>query len=205
MIDYGAVLKKNGKIMNCEKFFMDMETAVGWTDNPRIKYEDCNCIDEYGYSDCQNCHRANRTFHSTPDLGEWYQLNSDCRGVVPVFSSAMGGNYFVYAGDRDFVIGFYKTHFAILLAGMEKKEVIWRDCNRFSFTIERGGVKIKVKALNDKKDAFYARFHYKGDLYEVVYGYGIDSNPCVWNKVKHIYTDKKTIRFVDHFWSTSKN
>ena len=29
MIDYGAILKKNGKIVNRDEFFMDMETAVG--------------------------------------------------------------------------------------------------------------------------------------------------------------------------------
>jgi hypothetical protein len=45
------------------------------------------------------------------------------------------------------------------------------------------------------------RFRYKGNLYELVYGYGIDSNKEVWDKIKKRYADKKSIRFVDEFWN----
>ena len=103
MIDYGAILKKNGKIQNRDEFFMDMEAAVGWTDNPHIKYEDCDCIDEFGYSNCENCPHAHFTHRSHPELGEWDSYDSDCRGNRPNGNS-IGGNWFVYAGDTDFVV-----------------------------------------------------------------------------------------------------
>ena len=44
-------------------------------------------------------------------------------------------------------------------------------------------------------------FRYKEKLYEIVYGYGIDSNRKVWDEVKYRYIhNKKVIKFVDKFW-----
>ena len=84
MIDYGAILKKNGKIVNRDEFFMDMETAVGWTDYPHVKYEDCDYLDEDGHSDCWNCPRANYIVHKFENgIEEWKDFVSDCRGVKP--------------------------------------------------------------------------------------------------------------------------
>lgn len=38
MIDYGAWVFKNGKLMNEDQFFMNMEQAVGWTDEGKHPY-----------------------------------------------------------------------------------------------------------------------------------------------------------------------
>lgn len=57
MMDYGAVVKINGKIVNENEFFMDMQKAVGWVDYPKVRYEDCDCLDEDGYADCSECPR----------------------------------------------------------------------------------------------------------------------------------------------------
>lgn len=197
MIDYGALLKKNGKIMNRDEFFMDMEEAVGWIDYQRIRYPDCDHI--LGkYSDCGNCPRANYIHYSHPELGEWDSFHSDCRDVVPTPSQHMCGNYFVYAGDSNFTIAFYKTHFAYIYEG--KMKIVWPNRIGFRPKYRVGEVYIRTKALNKRKDAYYARFSYKGDVYEVVYGYGIDPNQSTWNRVKKDYCDKKTICFVDKFW-----
>lgn len=197
MIDYGALLKKNGKIVNRNEFFMDMETAVGWTDYPHIKYEDCDCIDEDGYSDCQNCPRANYIIHKFEEEKDFV---SDCRGIKPN-SNHMEGNWFAYAGDTDFVVGFYKYMIMTWYKGEQKIHWFREDYNnRYSVYLEVGGTKMKFKALSRYKQAYYGRFHYKGDLYEVVFGYGIDSDQKIWNRVKKTYCDKKTIRFVDKFW-----
>ena len=42
MIDYGAVVIKNGKVINKNMFFMNMLEAVGWVDKRRIRHEDCD-------------------------------------------------------------------------------------------------------------------------------------------------------------------
>ena len=197
MIDYGAILKKNSKIVNRDEFFMDMETAVGWTDYPHIKYEDCDCINEDGYSDCWNCPRANREYYA--DI-EYYSLISDCREIKPD-SNHMEGNWFAYAGDTDFVVGFYKQMVMIWYKGEQKIHWLrWDYAGKYSINIEVGGTKLHFKALSDNKDAYYGRFYYKGDLYEVVFGYGIDPTQSTWNRVKKTYCDKKTIKFVDKFW-----
>ena len=67
MIDYGAILKIDGKIQNRDEFFMDMQDAVGWVDYPRIRYEDCDCIDNDGYSNCGDCPRQVKTSHLRRD------------------------------------------------------------------------------------------------------------------------------------------
>lgn len=103
MIDYGALVKINGKIVNEDQFFMDMEQAVGWIDYPRIRYEDCDC---------------------------------------------------------------------------------------------------KIRRIGDRQ--FYITFRYKENFYEILYGYGIDSNKKCWDTIKHRYCDRKTIKFVDKFWRNCK-
>ena len=196
MIDYGAILKKNGKIQNRDEFFMDMETAVGWTDYPHIKYEDCDCITEDGYSDCQNCPRANTRI--LPSGWRWFE--SDCRGVK-LDSNHMEGNWFAYAGDTELVVGFYKQMVMTWYKGEQKIHWLrWDYAGKYSINIEVGGTKLHFKALSEKKSAYYGRFYYKGNLYEVVFGYGIDPDQSTWNRVKKDYCDKKTIRFVDKFW-----
>lgn len=197
MIDYGAILKKNGKIVNRDKFFMDMETAVGWTDYPHIKYEDCDCITEDGYSDCENCPRANREYYANDN---YYWFVSDCRDNVPN-SKHIEGNWFAYAGDTEFVVGFYKQMVMTWYKGEQKVHWLrWDYAGKYSINIEVGGTKLHFKALSDNKDVYYGRFYYKGDLYEVVFGYGIDPDQSTWNRVKKIYCDRKTIKFVDKFW-----
>ena len=200
MIDYGAILKKNGKIQNYNQLFMAMEVAVGWTDSPRIKYEDCDYFDKDGRSDCVNCPRANFIHHSHLDLGDWITFDSDCHNNnLPV--GKMCGNWFVYAGDTELVVGFYKQMVMTWYKGEQKVHWLrWDYNNKYSVYLEVGGVKMKFKALSSHKDVYYGRFRYKGDLYEVVFGYGIDPNQKTWNRVKKGYCDKKTIRFVDKFW-----
>jgi hypothetical protein len=197
MIDYGAILKKNGKIVNRNRFFMNMETAVGWTDYPHVKYEDCDCIDGDGYSDCLNCPRANRKYYANE---KDYWLINDCRGIEPN-SNHMEGNWFAYAGDTEFVVGFYKQMVMTWYKGEQKIHWLrWDYAGKYSINIEVGGTKLHFKALSNSKSVYYGRFRYKGDLYEVVFGYGIDPDQSTWNRVKKTYCDKKTIKFIDKFW-----
>lgn len=201
MIDYGAILKKNGKIVNRDEFFMDMETAVGWTDYPHVKYEDCDCLDEDGHSDCCNCPRATLFICAFDDDFEGVKdFVSDCRGVKSDYHH-MEGNWFAYAGDTDFVVGFYKQMVITWYKGKKRIHWLkWDYAKKYSIYIEVGGIKLHFKALSKSKDVYYGRFYYKGDLYEVVFGYGIDSTQSTWNRIKKTYCDKKTIKFVDKFW-----
>ncbi len=215
MIDYGALLKINGKIVNRNEFFMDMQKAVGWVDYPRIRYEDCNCLDDEECSNCGECPRAQKRHMSDPELGEWDHIIGDCKGNKLCIDDKIDQNYFAYAGDEDFTVAVYKTgavltnkdgslYICIWNLILGDKEKYWEPhINRMArnITIQVGKmpVYIRIKRLGESR-IFYMRFWYKNDLYELVYGYGIDSDKEVWDMVKTRYANKKTIKFVDKFW-----
>ena len=197
MIDYGAILKKNGKIVNRGEFFMDMKKAVGWTDNPPVRYADCDCLDGLGNSMCCACSRM--VFEKRDD-GYIHPI-ADCHGNEPFPTDKIGDNWFAYAGDTELVVGFYKQMVMTWYNGEKKVHWLrWDYADKYSINIEVGGTKLHFKALSENKSVYYGRFYYKGDLYEVVFGYGIDSTQSTWNRVKKDYCDKKTIKFVDKFW-----
>lgn len=200
MIDYGAILKVNGVIKNRDQFFMDMLEAVGWVDKPRKRYDDCDCMDERGCSNCCDCPRHQGQHYSHPELGEWDVFDKDCRGNPISQFDKLDGNFFAFAGDEDFTVAVYKTHAVITRKGEEEPYCLWWDYRKFSETLTKYGVKVKIKAVNESRCVLYMRFVYKGDIYEIVYGYGVDSDQSVWNRAKGKYLDKKAIRFIDNFW-----
>lgn len=143
-IDYGAVVIKNGAIVNSEEFFQEMKSAVGW----------------------------------------------ELKDVK--------GNYFAYIGDKNITIGFYKTSFVLCNEnGLKKK--IWANFeNKKSFRYQIGGANIHIKNLCGRDLVYLCSMDYKGDHYHVVFGYGIDSDANVWNRVKEIYLGKRASRIVDN-------
>lgn len=52
MIDYGAVVIKNGKVINKNMFFMNMLEAVGWVDKRRIRHERLRRLHRPRPNDC---------------------------------------------------------------------------------------------------------------------------------------------------------
>lgn len=219
MIDYGAVVKINGKIVNENQFFMNMQKAVGWVDHPRVRYENCDYLDDEGCSNCGECPRRQTKHMSDPELGEWDATTGDCRGNKICIDNQIDRNYFAYAGDEDFTVAIYKTC-AVLINKTKSVcmyiydlilgdgETYWepytsRMARNLTVQVGETPVHIRVKRLG-QTNAFYMRFWYKSILYELVYGYGIDSDKEVWDMAKTQYTNKKTIRFVDRFWETKK-
>lgn len=206
MIDYGALVKVNGKIVNRNQFFMEMKDAVGWVDIPDIKYEDCDCINEFGQSDCQNCPRR-QTYANGKDY------MADCRGLTPnqEYGNKINNNYFAYVGDEELTVCVYKTHHIILI-NKDKENAIsdweidgWKSSalkyvKYYDLDVNGKKVHIKVKRLSWLNRQFYMEFWHNNNFYQIVYGYGIDPNKKVWNKIKYRYCDKKVIRFVDRFW-----
>ena len=218
MIDYGAVVKINGKIVNENQFFMEMEQAVGWIDQPRKRYHDCDCLDDKGYSDCGECSRRKTEHHSHPTLGEWDTTISDCQGNDIYIKDKLDRNFFAYVGDEDFTIAFYKTSAVITnknktlyarlwygfysedLGDTDETAICRKMVRRFEIKTANEIVCLKIKRIGEGESKFYMRFIYKHNVYEIIYGYGIDPNKEVWNEVKHIYSTKKAIRVVDRFW-----
>lgn len=200
MSDYGAILKIDGEIKNENIFFMDMKEAVGWVDLNNIRYDDCDCIDSTIHaSTCDVCPRAGESV--------------DCRGF-DIYPDSLNGNYFVYAGDENFTVAVYKTRVTIRNS---RGEIPFEDnytmfmgdiynwkfdhvVKHLNFIIDNKPIHVKIKRIGESYTEFYLSFTYNDRHYEIVYGYGIDSNLRLWDRYKHRYIcNNKVIRFVDKF------
>lgn len=208
MIDYGAILRVNGKFINKNKE-MFMESS------------------DTGYV----CKKASYNYD-----GEEHEVDID-------------GNYFVYAGDENFLLCFYKS-MAYIIHNNKVIKSIWNnpflsetfyfdnlpsvtiehlDKNTYIEPIESLGTwenyvkenwigatgKEKLSELENgskryklfckrlkgiarerknsdkwhkyKTQRWKATWEYNGNKYEVIYGYGIEPNKEVWNNCKYDY------------------
>lgn len=212
MMDYGALVFKNGEFINKEEFFMDMKKSVGWEDWKAIRYDDCPRV-EYvmgdGYSpctQCEDCHYNKETC-----------LYTDCKGNLFSAGNHLKGNYFAYIGDEEFTVAFYKNSIVIAINKERVGDIFcnyefskvpnshgYRDYIRHkSKTWNIGGHDIHVKEISSR--VHLATIYYKGDRYNVIYGYGIDPTPRVWNQIKVRYLGKrvsnKVDRLIEKFWT----
>jgi len=207
MIDYGAVVIKNGEVINKNIFFMNMLASVGWTDRRRIRHADCNVFTDpdplLAESNCAHCNRAKFRQYSDPRYGEQKELIADCCGEpLPDKTSCIDGNYYAYAGDPHFTVAFYKYSSVIYVDGREKW-YLWcmddkLDTNRKSLWFRFGGVRIHLKEVSDC--VYHMSFVHDGDAYHIIYGYGIDPFPKTWHRVKVRYLGKRTAKRVDNLY-----
>ena len=199
MIDYGAVVKKNGKIITDPEgdLFQNYST---------LRYEkdaDFNVIVNesevtYHYTRYDYNWEGNRCIETNPrDESEQY---------------SMCGNNYAVIGDKDALIGFYKCGFKIALDKVIDDRESNKSENKFYYVGDyfndyKRKFKInskifrqfKVKRLDDRSDeaVYLARFYYKDDLYEVLFGYGIDPKP------KYLYGKKSYHNaYTDYFDKT---
>ena len=177
-LDYGAVVKKNGKIItnpfgdlfqNYSSFTYESndnwetikdDSVVTFKHTSSLKYEDNHFIDVDPYDEEEQ--------------------------------TSLCGNYFAVIGDPECAIAFYKTYCSIALNKIVDNRPVNQGINRTYYGIEgnydtKKPLKIdcklvrqfKVKRFSPNTDynIYLARFYYKDDVYEVLYGYGIDPNP----------------------------
>ena len=207
MIDYGAILFINGVQQNHE-MFMDMQEAVGWVDFPRIRYSDCDCLrtvggfdgPDYLESNCWECPRSKKERISD----DWENIVGDCKGNQVSRPNKIDGNYFVYAGDKHLTIAVYKTWFLVMVDGAIVHTVSESDFyvefgrNRKSLRFECAGVKFHVRSVGGRQ--YWLQWSYKDDYYNIIYGYGIDPDTRVWNKVKYKYCGRKVAKRIDRIF-----
>lgn len=188
MIDYGAIVIKNGKVVNENQFFMDMLDSVGWTDAPEKFYPDCTCFDKRtGESLCWDCDKIK-------------EGGLDCKGNRHEYkNNLLRGNYFAYVGDEELTLCFYKSWMAVAV-NMKRLDGIYPRYFEYpsvkSHHYNFNGVNVNVRSI-DKNSVLVASFKYNGDFYKVVFGYGIDSEKRVWDRVKVKYLGKKVSKKVD--------
>lgn len=167
MIDYGAVVFKDGFLINENEYFMDMLQSVGW---------------------------------------------SDAEDTAPKYPNGrIDGNHFVYVGDEVLTVAVYKTVCRILsnkrlvveLYGMKKAEEFEKMFRRQSLHFSVDGIRFHLRRIGDEA-IYLLRFAYRGSHYNIVYGYGIDPDMAVWNKIKVRYLGKKVAKKVDRLYQKIK-
>lgn len=139
LIDYGAILRVNGKFINknCDLFMHSSDT---------------------GYV-CEQALHPN---------GEMIDIDKE---------------FYVYAGDENFMLCFYKglfyviSHNKIILA---KWNILFMS-ETFYFD---GLPSVNVERLDNKTQRWLATWIHNGNKYEVIFGYGIDPDEEVWNRIK---------------------
>lgn len=123
-----------------------------------------------------------------------FSIEKDTEGYV------IEGNYFLFLGDRDLYIGIYKEGITFFsdnyclgrLRGLPKEPYI--RGKKYSHCEVVKGVEFNIKRI-DEGNRYYCSFSYKGDFYEFIYGYGVDTDIEYWydknnkamNKVKRFY------------------
>lgn len=208
-LDYGALLKVNGEFINKNTdLFMESSDTNYIID--KAKYRACNHNDKYYDTDIQ-----------------------------------INGNYFVYAGDKDLLLCFYKCMFYVIENGIITKcmyelpfikedlilnngtrisikhldenkysekyydyDETWQDYvkknwskamgNEKDYELENGKkahknfIKHKKRIARNKncigkyyKSRYIATWTHNDKTYEVIFGYGIDNNEKVYNRIKN--------------------
>lgn len=149
-LDYGAILKVNGKIKNLnQSLFMEMKEAVGF----EIK--------------------------SIPYQYEW-------DGKIHDSEHHIEGNYFVYFGDEEVLFCVYKNVLQVVV----NKQVV----HHVAFSYEQEYKQVLVDQFENTpvirvkricgSDKLHLKVQYKGNNYEVIYGYGIDNRIYSYNQAK---------------------
>lgn len=109
------------------------------------------------------------------------------------------GNYFIFLGDKDFYVSIYKGYLKFFKEDRcigiipDLCDYDYKRYKRFRHKATIEGVDIDIKRYDDI-NRYYLRFIYKGDVYEAIYGYGVDTDKDYWYG-----KDKKMYRFLDRF------
>lgn len=193
-IDYGALLRVNGKFLNKN-------------DDLFVKSSDTGYV----------CDKA--TYYSDSE-----------KKVIEI---DIMGNYYVYAGDENFLLCFYKGYFYVISNNKIIHTVSYNPFISETFYLD-GYPSIKVESLdktirreycalpdeydrkyfyerygkkkgqvrinrickrhnksfyNTRSSRWLATWDYNGNHYEVIFGYGIDPVESVWNRIKFDHYD----------------
>lgn len=180
MIDYGSVVKKNGKIIQKEAF-MDMKQAVDF----RIK----------------SIKQSYKEIIFEDETDEGYKFHTPKHYD---YKNRIDGDYFSYMGDENLLVCVYKCGLTFISHGRIIKYIGGID-DRYELPYEKMTLDVTIKEINFhikrlyNQNRYILRFWYKGYLYECLYGYGVDVNKDIWYDV-----EPNERRFIDKWFNDEK-
>lgn len=176
MVDYGALVKKNGKLItNPEGGLFQNYSTLSYGTEVEIKTKDGEVV---GWK--QEGDESERLF--------------DVYDGEPQFKSVIG-NYMAVIGDEDYLFAFYKDFWGFY---DYQKEISGGWIGYREHVVNRVQLPcctVTIKCWDPKRFGRRigsARFIYKGDIYNVLFGYGIDNHPdFLYGKGLERYVGKK--------------
>lgn len=189
MIDYGALLKVNGKFINKNKdMFMDMQEAVGFILEKATypKWKDININGNFyvyaGSEDLLLC------FYKT----YFYVIKNG--NIVRVYAGNDFKSESLFVGNVIIKVEHLDNDLLIDKAEVDKyyKEVLLKK--QWFRYVKRIGEINRKKPLKYKTQRYIASWEYNNNKYEVIFGYGVDPNEEIWEDIKnksYDFTDKE--------------
>lgn len=113
--------------------------------------------------------------------------------------------YFVYMGDEELLVFIYK-HIVYIVSNNKLFKVIYGlDSNpnlpfvNMVYNFNINGTQFHMKRLSEKCNRYKLRFEYKNNLYECLYGHGVDIDKNKW-----YISNSKEQRYVDKWYLENK-
>lgn len=129
------------------------------------------------------------------------QFFMDMNGAVGWEREDISGGYFAFVGDEHLTLAFYKNRCHILVNKETFAELwgLYEDYRPIpkSRHLTVGNTNLHFRFIGDSDRVLWLTFYYRGNHYDIVYGYGIDSKFSVWDRVKIQYLGKRLSRKVD--------
>lgn len=180
MVDYGALVKKNGKLItNPKGGLFQNYSSLSYGTEVEIKNKFGEVV---GWK--QEGDESLRLF--------------DVYDGEPQFKSVIG-SYMAVIGDEDYLFGFYKCFWGFFDYQKEINGGWISSEKHVVYKIDLPCCRVFIKWWDPKfgTEIGSAHFVYKGDVYEVLFGYGVDPNSeFIFGKGIEHYLGKKLARKV---------
>ena len=120
------------------------------------------------------------------------------------------GNYFVYAGDENLLMCFYKGSCVVVSNGVIlgvystefKSETFFLDETKLTISRLDNTYKKDEYDCKYRSYRFKATWEYKGNKYECIYGYGIETYSDIWEEIRNRFDySKKEVDIIDSWFN----
>lgn len=214
-IDYGALLRKNGKLLNKDSDLFAKMSDTGYIcDKAEDENGDIINIDGNYF-----VYAGDSKFFIVFYKG-LYRVISNEKILYTGWNMPFNSETYYFDGLPSLKVSrlskYYEIeHYKSLGTWKEfvKRNWIGTTGNEKLSELQNGHKKYKRFFRNLKKRSrdkgvrtrpyrFIAEWDYKGNHYEVIFGYGIDNNQKIWNEIKNIYGFREDeIKIIDEWFN----
>lgn len=213
MIDYGALLRVDGKLINEGKMFMDASDMGYVCEKAYYPTYDCEMDIDGNYFVCAGDEELLLCFYKCqcivipnneviksiwehPFISETFFLPDNVHLKISHLDKELKVEPFLTSTNfEDFIREEYGDNYL-------------KNITEFELKNERKWFRRMVKKAHTNKNICYkyrsnrylAEWDYKGKHYEVIFGYGIDANKEVWEDIKYRYDFTDTERKIIDEW-----